>query len=171
LKTRAEAVVIARSWLRTPYVLGGRIKGSGVDCATTLAEYLIEIGAATEAQLVEIGFYRDGGVSHSYSSDWFCHTSSQIYLRNLMRYGKLVAETVCRGGVEAQPGDLVLFRVVQSRLYNHGAIVTEWPRGIHAQHDGVREVDLSSHPLTAFHPMDIFDPFTVSPETDPYARI
>jgi cell wall-associated NlpC family hydrolase len=170
MKTRTEAVAIARSWLRTPYVLGGRIKGAGVDCATLLAEYLIEIGAATEASLIEQGFYREGGVSHSYSSDWFCNTSSQIYLRNLMRFGKLVAETICRGGAQAQPGDLVLFRVVNGRVFNHGAIVTAWPRGIHAEAEGVREVDLTGHPLTSFQPMDIFDPF-VKPEANPHAGL
>ena len=41
LKARPEAVAIARSWIRTPYVMGGRIKGAGCDCATLLSEYLI----------------------------------------------------------------------------------------------------------------------------------
>jgi len=71
----------------------------------------------------------------------------------------MVAETVCRPGVIAQPGDLVLFRVVGSKRYNHGAIVTSWPRGIHAQHDGVREVNLAQHRLTAHRAMEVFDPF------------
>ena len=76
-----------------------------------------------------------------------------------MKFGKLVAETVCRQGEKAEPGDLVLFRVAGSRVFNHGAIVTHWPFGVHAQHDGVREVDLSSNPLTGFRMMEIFDPF------------
>ena len=156
---RSQMVKIARSWIGTPYCMGGRIKGAGCDCATILSESLIEIGAVTEAQLIEIGFYKPDGASHAYHSDWFCHTSSELYLRGLMKFGKLVAETVCRQGEKAQPGDLVLFRVAGSRVYNHGAIVTHWPFGVHAQHDGVREVDLSSNPLTGFRMMEIFDPF------------
>lgn len=159
LLNRRAAVAIARTWLKTPYVLGGRVKGAGCDCATILAEYLIEIGATTEAQLIEIGFYREGGVSHSFSSDWFCHATVEHYLRSLMHFGKLVAETICRPGVKAQPGDLVLFKVVNSKRYNHGAIVTAWPKGIAAVHQGVREVDLSGHALTAYRQMDVFDPF------------
>ena len=157
--SRAQSVAIARTWLRTPYVLGGRVKGAGCDCATILAEYLIEIGACTEAQLIEIGFYRADGISHAYASDWFCHSAVEHYLRGLMYFGKLVAQTLCRPGVQAQPGDLVLFRVVSSKRYNHGAIVTAWPKGIEAVHQGVREVDLTSHALTAYRQMDIFDPF------------
>lgn len=157
--SRRAAVAIARSWLRTPYVLGGRVKGAGCDCATLLAEYLIEIGATTEAALIEIGFYREGGTSHRFSSDWFCHSSTEHYLRGLMHFGKLVAETICRQGAQAQPGDLVLFRVVNSKRYNHGAIVTVWPNGIAAVGEGVREVNLTGHSLTAYRQMDVFDPF------------
>jgi hypothetical protein len=62
MKSRTEALAIARSYIGTPYVLGGRVKGAGVDCATLLAEYLMEIGATTEAELIEAGFYREGGV-------------------------------------------------------------------------------------------------------------
>lgn len=151
MKTREEAIEVARAWLGTPYVLKGRIKGAGCDCGTLLAEYLIEIGATTAEELGDLGLY---------SHDWFCNTSDERYLRNVLRFARLVAETICRPGVEAQPGDLVLFRVVGSKIYNHGAIVTAWPYGIHAQCDGgVRRVDLTSHYLTAYQQMDIFDPF------------
>jgi cell wall-associated NlpC family hydrolase len=149
--TPEQAVSIARTWIGTPYVLGGRIKGAGCDCATLLAEYLIEIGTAQREQLEDLGFY---------SNDWFCHTTNERYLRGLMRFGTLVAETICRPGAEAQPGDIVLFKVVGSKVYNHGAIVTAWPRGIHAQHDGVHEADLASHRLTGHREMDVFNPFS-----------
>jgi cell wall-associated NlpC family hydrolase len=159
MKSRTEALAIARSYIGTPYVLGGRVKGAGVDCATLLAEYLMEIGATTEAELIEAGFYREGGVGHSFSHDWFCHTERQEYLRGLMMFGKLVAETVCRPGLQPQPGDLVLFRAVGSKRFNHGAIVMAWPRGIHACDGVVRESNLVSHRLTGYKQMDIFDPF------------
>lgn len=159
MKTRAESVLVARSWIPTPYVLSGRIKHAGIDCGTLLSEYLIEIGAATEQQMIDVGFYKENGVSHSYSQDWFCHTDVQHYLRTMMKLSKLIAETVCRKGEKVRPGDVLLFRAVGSKNYNHGAIATKWPFGIHAQYDGVREVDLTSNIITAFRPMDIFSPF------------
>ena len=90
MKTATEALEVARSYLGTPYVLGGRRKGAGVDCATLLGEYLIEIGRTTEAALIEAGFYRECGAGHSYSHDWFLHTTRQDYLRGIMMFGKLV---------------------------------------------------------------------------------
>jgi len=153
MKTREDAVVLARSWLGTPYVLGGRIRGAGCDCATLLAEYLIEIGAVDRDQLTDLGLY---------SGDWFHHANSERYLRGLMKFGRLASETICRGGIETSPGDLALFKIAGSKVFNHGAIVTVWPRGIHAQASGVREVDLSSHALTCHMKMDLFDPFIVN---------
>ena len=149
---RSNAVAVARSWLKTPYVLGGRLKGCGCDCATLLAEYLIEIGAAAAADLDDLGYY---------SHDWFCHESNERYLLRLVRHARVVAESVCRPGVrQALPGCLVLFRVARSRIFNHGAIVTSWPMGVHAYSDRVYESDLSKHRLTAYRELEIFDPFT-----------
>jgi cell wall-associated NlpC family hydrolase len=153
VKSREDAVALARSWVGTPYVLGGRIRGAGCDCATLLAEYLIEIGAVGREQLTDLGLY---------SGDWFHHANSERYLRGLMRFGRLASETICRAGEKAAGGDLALFKVVGSKVFNHGAIVTAWPRGIHAQAAGVREVNLSLHPLTCYMRMDIFDPFIVN---------
>jgi len=131
----------------TPYILGASLKGAGADCATLLAEYLQEIGAADD---IETGLY---------SADWFCHGTSERYLRALMRHAKQVASTYCRMKARPQPGDIVLFKLTGSKLYNHGAIITEWPMGIHAAASGVKEVDLTRNSLTAFRTMDVFDPF------------
>jgi cell wall-associated NlpC family hydrolase len=152
MKTRTEAIAIARTWLGTPYVLRGHIKGAGCDCGTLLAEYLIEINATTREKLGALGLYSD---------DWFCNTKDERYLRQMLRFCTLAADIICRPGAQALPGDLVLFRVVGSPVCNHGAIVTAWPRGIHAQYDGVREVDLTSHGLTAYRQMKVFNPFEV----------
>jgi cell wall-associated NlpC family hydrolase len=148
--TRPEAVSVARSWKGTPYVLQARIKGAGCDCGTLLAEYLIEITAARRADLEDLGVY---------SHDWFCHASSERYLLRLVRHARKTAETICRGTPDAQPGNIVLFRTVGSRFFNHGAIVTAWPLGMHAIHPQVTESNLLSHHLTGFHEMAIFDPF------------
>ena len=166
MKTQAEALPIAHSFKGTPYVLGARKKGAGVDCATLLGEYLIEIGRTTECALIEAGFYRECGAGHTYSHDWFLHTTRQDYLRGIMMFGKLVAETICRPGEKPEPGFIVLFRSVNSERFNHGAIVTSWPRGIHAADGMVREDNLAAHRLTAYRSMDVFDPF-VKIEDDP----
>ena len=149
--SRAEAPAIARSYLKPPYVLGGRLKGAGADCATLLGMYLVEIGAVDEAELwASVGLY---------SHDWFLHTSRERYLRQLTRLAALTSEFICRVDAKALPGDLVIFRAVNSKVFNHGAIVTSWPHGVHACADGVRESNLATHRLTAFKPMDVFDPF------------
>lgn len=145
---RERAVDIARSWSDTPYKLRGRIKGVGVDCGTFLAEYLIEIGAAEREELP------------FYTSDWFCHTSDQRYLRYLLKYAAKIAEGVCRGTLDAEPGNLILFKHTHaSELYTHGAIVTAWPRVLHAEYSGVHESTATAHTLMAFKPYAIFDPF------------
>jgi len=159
MKTPTEALEVARTYLGTPYVLGGRKKGAGVDCATLLGEYLIEIGRTTEVSLIEAGFYKECGAGHSYSHDWFLHTTRQDYMRGIMMFGKLVAETICRPGETPEPGFIVLFKSVNSERFNHGAIVTSWPRGIHACDGLVRESNLGAHRLTAYKSMDVFDPF------------
>jgi cell wall-associated NlpC family hydrolase len=152
MKTRAEAVEIARSWIGTPYVLGGRIKGAGVDCAMLLAEYLIEIGAATrdEEQRDPVPVY---------AADWFHHTTEERYKFRLLRHAQEIAEAICIGTPAARPGDLVLFRVAESRVFNHGAIVTAWPRGIHALEERVQEVDLANHAVMAHRAMAVFSPW------------
>ena len=147
LKSRHEAVAIARSWIGTPYVKGARIRGAGCDCATLLAEYLIEIGAANREEL------------GAYSHDWFSHTSQERYMIALIRHARQTMETVAFGSPEAAPGNLVLYRVVGSRVYNHGAIVVEWPRVVHAYDTRVGETDTTLHPLTANMQMAVFDPF------------
>ncbi len=146
MATRAEAVAVARSWMGTPYVLGGRVKGAGCDCATLLAEYLIEIGAAPREEL------------HVYSHDWFCNTSSERYLLALLRHARQTLQGICIGTPETQPGNLALFRVVGSKRFNHGAIVTQWPMAIHAYGERVQAVNLVTHYLTGQREMALFDP-------------
>jgi cell wall-associated NlpC family hydrolase len=148
MMTREQAVAVARSFCGTPYVLGGHLKGAGVDCATLLAEYLIEIGASEREPL------------SVYSHDWFHHASEERYKYALLKHARQVVETICRGTPETRPGDLVLFKVARSRIYNHGAIVTGWPYGVHAFDPKVSEVNLLRHALTVHTEMAIFTPWS-----------
>ena len=148
MMTREQAVAVARTWIGTPYVLGGRLKGAGIDCATLLAEYLIEIGAC---QREALGFY---------SHDWFHHATEERYKYALLKHAKQIAETICIGTPNAGPGDIVLFKVARSRIYNHGAIVTAWPHGVHAFDQSVAEVNLALHAALAHTEMAIFTPWS-----------
>lgn len=147
MKTRPEAVAAARAWLNTPYIKGARIRGAGCDCETLIEAYLIEIGAATGFDLPV------------YSQDWFCNTEEECYRNELSKVATCVWEGRCLGTPPAQPGDIAIFRVAGSRVYNHGAIVTEWPRSIHAFDVGVRELRPALHPLTSHREMAVFDPW------------
>ncbi len=145
--SRDDAVKIARSWIGTPYVLGGRVKGAGTDCATCLAEYLLECGFAEREDL---------GV---YSHDWFCHAPDERYMLRLIRHARKTLEGRCRGTVEASPGDLILFKVARSRLFNHGGIVTRWPFMVHAANPVVKEQNCVTHWMTGYTEFAVFDPW------------
>jgi cell wall-associated NlpC family hydrolase len=147
MMTREEAVAYALIWKGTPYVTGGRVPGAGCDCATLLAEYLIAIGASTRDEL---------GV---YSQDWFCHATEERYRLTLEKHAALAWEGICMGTPPARPGDVAIYRVVGSKVYNHGSIITGWPKALHAFHERVAEVRPALHPLTAHREMAIFDPW------------
>lgn len=150
MMTRDEAVENARSFLRTPYILGAHVKGAGVDCATLLACCLQEWGFATKEDFSDIGIYH---------GDWFCHANSERYMFRLIRHAQKTVETVCMGVVDAKPGSLVLFRVAGSRLFNHGGIVTQWPFMIHAVDPRVREDNATTYYMTGHMHMAVFDPW------------
>ena len=50
--------------------------------------------------------------------------------------------------------------VAKSRVFNHGAIVTKWPMGIHAFDKKVSEVNLVTHATTAHAEMAVFSPWS-----------
>lgn len=145
---RSDAAQLALLWVGTPYVTAGRLLGIGCDCATLLSEYLIGIGAAEEIPLF------------TYSQDWFCHTKEERYFNELSKYAKCRWEGRCVGTPPVKPGDIMIFRAANSPVYNHGAIVIEWPRTVHAFDN--KKVSVSRptfHPLTAHRDLAIFDPW------------
>lgn len=149
--SREEFVAICRTWVGTPYHLRARVKGSGADCSTWIAESLIEAGLATTEQLY-------GGLNVS-RGDWWCHAPEDLYRRRVMRHAQLVAETVSRPSTKALPGCILLQKAARSRVFNHGAVVTVWPHIIHAVHPCVRESSAVTDPMWNCQPVSIFDPF------------
>ena len=108
---RAAVVKEAQSWIGTPFHHAARVKGAGIDCLMLLAEVYERAGAAPH---IEPPFY---------VPDWHMHRDAERYLEGLVGYaGEIPGPPL--------PGDIALFRF--GRIFSHGAIVTEWPRLIHA---------------------------------------
>ncbi len=144
---RQRVVLEARAWLGTPYVQRGRIKGVGCDCATLLIEVYRACGIFTSEKLDVFG------------QDWFYHATEDAYMLRVIRHAPKVAEGILTRSLQAQPGDIALVRTVNSRVYNHGGIVTGWPRVIHASRTVVQEVDASQDVLWSRRQVAVFDPF------------
>lgn len=111
---RARIVVVARSWIGTPYRHRGRIRGAGVDCAMLAAEVYREAGVIPDFPIED------------YPPDWHLHRDAERYLGYVLEH----AREVSIGEVNA--GDLVLYRI--GRAFAHGAIVdgAGWPAIVHA---------------------------------------
>jgi cell wall-associated NlpC family hydrolase len=144
---RTAVVLEARSWIGTPYVLGGRVKGAGCDCATLLLEVYRRMGFISSETLRPI------------SADWFEHTTEDQYVFRVLRHAERVATAVADRSSQIEPGNIVLTRVAGSKLFNHGGIVVDWPWLVHASQNGVEEIDASRHPMWMGRLIVVFDPF------------
>lgn len=113
MTTRAEVIAEALTWERTPFHNHARIKGVGVDCAMFLAEVYHAV-APDAVPRIEPGYYPAG---------WHLHHDENRYINWLLKYTD-------EFGGPPLPGDIVMFKT--GRAFGHGAIVIEWPNGIHA---------------------------------------
>jgi NlpC/P60 family putative phage cell wall peptidase len=140
---RAAVVTEAESWIGTPFHHAARIKGAGIDCLMLLAEIYERAGVAPH---IDPPFY---------VPDWHLHRDAERYLEGLTRYASEIPGPPQRTG--PLPGDIALFRF--GRTFSHGAIVTDWPRVIHAYWSiGVVHGDATRYPL-AGRPVKFFSPF------------
>lgn len=103
----------AESWLRTPFHDHGCVKGAGADCALfPLDVYSRVLGVAKPPV-------------PKYVQQFNLHRSEEVYLETVRAFGAIeIPES------EIQPADFVLWRI--GRCYSHGAIITAWPKIIHA---------------------------------------
>lgn len=108
---RAHVVAVAHSWIGTPYVHAGRVKGAGADCLTLLAGIFEEAGLIEK---INIPYY---------PQDWHLHRAEERYMVGLLRYAKEIPGN-------PQPGDIALWKF--GHCFSHGAIVVKWPVIIHA---------------------------------------
>jgi len=121
---RAEIVAEARSWIGTPYLHQGRIKGVGVDCAMLLLEVYERVGLVSHLELVET-VTDPGAQIAKYPPDWMLHRGEERYLSIVERFARRLGE-----GEMPRDGDIALYR--WGRTISHGGIVDRWPRIIHA---------------------------------------
>jgi cell wall-associated NlpC family hydrolase len=127
---RAAIVAEAESWLRTPYHSNAAVKGSGADCG------LFPLDVYTRV----LGF--KAPPLPKYVQQWNLHRNDETYLE----YARAFPNIIEISEAQLQPGDFALWRI--GRVYSHGAIVTAWPKIIHAFNPrGVIRDDASIEPL------------------------
>lgn len=111
--TREAIIAEALSWERTPFHHHARTKGLGIDCAM----YLIEVYHAVAPEIVP---KIDPG---HYPPTWYQNHTEERYLNMVSQYADEFEGPPL-------PGDIVLFKT--GLVFGHGAIVIDWPSGIHA---------------------------------------
>jgi cell wall-associated NlpC family hydrolase len=143
---RASIVTEALSWIDTPYHLGSRIKGVGIDCATLILQVMVNVGIFTDERLGQ------------YGHDWWLHATEEKYAISVLRHAKKVLEGICYRSTRVEPGNIILGRVQQSKRLNHGAIVIKYPMAVHALSPCVTLIDITTDAMWAYQPIEIYDP-------------
>lgn len=106
---REHVEATARTWLGTPYMHKGRIKGVGVDCGGLVYEVF-------NTFLPLPAFPTD------YAPDWAVHRENEIYLDFIMPFVEEVQKPVFGG----------IIMVKYGRNYSHAAICVSKDKFIHA---------------------------------------
>jgi cell wall-associated NlpC family hydrolase len=136
---RREAVVAeAITWLGTPYHHQACLKGVGADCAQMPLAVYAAVGLIPRVQVGD------------YSPQWFLHRSAERYLEWVERLAREITLA------EVGPGDFAVWRF--GRTFSHGAIITAWPRILHASApdgcvcwaDASRDADLAGRAVRFF---------------------
>lgn len=109
---RASVVREALEWRYTPYHVGGRLKGVGVDCGTFLAEVYERAGIISH---VEIQTYR---------GDEHLHSPEEEYLALILQFAHEI-----KPGTQ-KDGDVALWKF--GKRLSHSGIIVGWPLIVHA---------------------------------------
>ena len=133
----AKIAELAKTWLNTPYLHMGRVRGAGADCAMMPLEVYTEAGVLSPTSI------------EFYSQQWALHREREVYLELVEKAiaGTSIHQVAPPPERTPIPGDFLLFKF--ARTYSHGAIVIAWPLCIHAHvRRGVIYVDaLLNKPL------------------------
>lgn len=119
---RDRVVAVARSFIGTPYHDCAKLKGIGVDCATSIALIFVEAGLEQDIPIP------------AYSPQWYLHKDAELYLQFVEQYAREIEAD------KAQPGDLVLYKF--GRCFAHGGIIVDpgFPAIVHAYKQAGRVV-------------------------------
>ena len=117
---RGAVVAEAKTWLGTPYVSNGDVKGAGVDCGMLLVRVFVDLGLVAPFE------------PRPYPAQWSFHQSAERYLEIVERLASEIPGP-------PEPGDLALFKI--GRCWAHGAIVIDWPEILHANPPGTCRYD------------------------------
>ncbi len=129
---RQSIVAEAKSWVGTPYISNGMVKGKqgGTDCAMLLVGVYAEVGLLTK----EFD-------PRPYPPQWHLHRNEEKYMGYVSQFMHPMP------GIDERtplPGDLVMFKI--GHVFAHGAIVTAWPLVVHALGNShVVNDDVSKH--------------------------
>jgi len=127
---RATVIATAKSFLRTPYVPQGRVRGGGVDCATLILECAIAAGIVPPDEVLP-----------HYPFQWNLNDDVELLLNFVKRYAPEVDKP--------QPASIVIFQM--GKTFSHGAVVIDWPLCIHARTPtGCEWVDVNIDQMLSF---------------------
>lgn len=126
MPTRAEIVAAARRYVGTPYHHQAALAGAGCDCLGLVRGVWRDLyGCEPEAP-------------PPYTPDWGEVGATEHLIKAARRHMLPVVLS------EAQPGDVVIFRMRPGSIAKHAAILSGPDRMIHAQsRDKVREVTMN----------------------------
>lgn len=117
---RNRVIQEALTWIGTPYLHRGRIKGVGVDCAMLIASVFEARGLIPRVEV-------------AYTRDWYLHRDEEVFLGYVERFAVRLPSVDL-----ALPGDIALYRfgrcVAHGGLLLDGGSVPSW-RIIHAHVD------------------------------------
>lgn len=118
-----KLVEISKTYVGTPHINGGNVKGAGLDCCTLVTNIYRDMG------------WVDVSVPFSYSGDWYCRKEHREYV---LTYLKKYCEKVD----DLKEGDIISYRWGRSD-FAHLAIYLGDGRIIHcAADDGVEITDI-----------------------------
>ena len=112
---RAQIVALAKDWLGTPYHHRASVKQAGCDCIGLIAGVWREL-YGTEPQS-----------PGAYTGDWAEATGNEALLAAAHKHLVPVAQA------DAQPGDILIFRLRANSVAKHAAILVSATHMIHAQ--------------------------------------
>ena len=122
-----DIVVLARSWVGTPYHHQASIKQVGTDCLGLVRGVYCELYGKEPEKIP------------TYSPDWAEALGVETMLEGANRHLERVAVA------DAEPGDVLIFRFRRGTLAKHAGILSEENRMIHALEGArVNEIYLGS---------------------------